>query len=131
MNAIVWAVSSAALVVTIGEGALAYRKLPALVPMRFDVRGRAGFRGPRLALLGIFGGIASFIFGSIIVANSASTPEYSPTGPLAAALIFVAFAQHLIIDAILHRGERLAMRPFWIGSAIVILFALAMRGTML
>ncbi len=127
MNAILWAIASAAAVVTFAEGALAYRKLPAIVPLRFDVRGRPGFRGPRLVLLGIFSVTAALIFATFFVPIPASSREPLLAGSLVAALVFVAFTQHLIIDAIVNRSEQLAMRPFWVGSAILVLAALVLR----
>ncbi len=131
MNAILWAVASVAVVITLGEGAFAYPKLPAIVPLRFDIRGRAGRPGPRFVLLGIFSGTAAIIFASLLFTNLETPSKASAIGSLAATLVFLAFAQHLIIDAILNRSERLAMGPFWIGSALIFLFAIAIRTSLL
>ena len=113
-------IALAALIVMIVEAFLAYGRLPSRVPLHFDWRGAPGSYGPKALFVGIFAAIALSIV--IPLATGTLTGEERDASAIiaAAALALTAFTQHAIIDAVLKRDGRLAIRPFYVVSAMLI-----------
>lgn len=105
-------------ILAIIELLLAYPRLPASVPLHFDIKGRPGRWGSRGLFIAVFGTLIVLLAAAML---DAAVMNAEATGVLAVALCFVAFVEHLIIAAARRPRNCLALRPFWLGFAIFLL----------
>lgn len=123
-------VAVAALIATMVDAALAFPRLPPRVPLHFDLRGKPGTFGPKAVLVGIFVAIALLVAVQLAGVATAGKGELRVAAALdaAATLVFLAFTERAVFDAVLNRGGRLAVGPFYVSmAALIATYAVAAR----
>ncbi len=95
-----------------------YPSLPAMVPLHFDIRGRPNSRGPRWLAVTIFSAVLLALVCSLFATTAAGSRE---AVSVAIGLCFIAFVQHLVLDAAVRAGQFLDNRRFWSGLAAFLL----------
>ena len=115
MNLIVAAgasVSVAAIVFALVDVALSYQSLPAIVPFRFDFSGRPSSTGPRWLFFVTtaisLGGAGVGVFALLMTIRNTTAITI-----LAGTTCFIAYAQHLMLQAAQTEDMRLPMSRFW------------------
>ncbi len=117
MNHVVLGLGLAVAIAAIAELLRSYPRLPASMPLHFDLQGRPQASGPRALFVVIFAALTMLLAAALIALSPTSTPRESI---VALALGFLAFVQHLIVRAAQRQDGRLAMRPVWFSFTILL-----------
>jgi uncharacterized membrane protein len=105
-------VSVAAIVLALVDVALSYQSLPAIVPFRFDLSGQPSSTGPRWLFVVTtavsLGGAGVGVFALLVTVRNTTAITI-----LAGAICFIAYVQHLMLQAAQTEDMRLPMNRFW------------------